>query len=167
MGRKGPFDITALVLWAAITTGFFQCRELAAQESIAAAGIFLFHTTLLDPIASMVVAALILSSSWSLLRSSGSLLMLSVPPHIVFEEVQGALAGLPGATRIHDLHVWSLGEGTVALSCHLVAADSADRSQLLGAAQGVLRERFSIAHSVIQIESEGLPCAVECLKTSE
>lgn len=127
----------------------------------AAVGIFLFGATILDPLASMVVAALILTSAWSLLRRSGSLLMLSVPPHIAFEEVETALRGIPRVTRIHDLHVWSVGEGTVALSCHLVAEEAADRSDLLTAAQGMLRERFAIAHSVIQIESARANCPAE------
>ena len=128
---------------------------------VAAAGIFLFGTMILDPLASMVVAVLILTSSWTLLRRSGSLLMLSVPPHIAFDQVEGALRGIPRVDRIHDLHVWSVGEGAVALSCHLVADDAASRSDLLASAQQVLRERFAIAHSVIQIESGHLNCPAE------
>lgn len=128
---------------------------------VAAAGILLFGTTILDPLASMVVSVLILTSAWSLLRRSSSLLMLSVPSHIVFDDVETALREIPRVSRIHDLHVWSLGEGTVALSCHLVADDAASRSDLLAAAQAVLRERFSIAHSVIQIESALANCPGE------
>ncbi len=128
---------------------------------VAAAGIFLFNTTILDPLASMVVSALILNSAWVLLRRSGSMLMLSVPSHIAFEEVERALAEIPRVSHIHDLHVWSVGEGAVALSCHLVAEDSADRSDLLCSAQAVLRERFAIAHSVIQIESARANCTVD------
>ncbi len=128
---------------------------------VAALGIFLFGTTILDPLASMVVAALILTSAWSLLRHSSSLLMLSVPPHIAFEEVERSLRKIPRVTRIHDLHVWSVGEGTVALSCHLVADDAANRSDVLAAAQGMLRERFAIAHAVIQIESARASCRAE------
>lgn len=128
---------------------------------VAAAGIFLFGTTILDPIASMVVSVLILSSAWSLLRRSSALLMLSVPPHIAFEEVQAALCEIPAVNRIHDLHVWSVGEGTVALSCHLVADEAVNRSHLLVAAQRVLHKRFAIAHSVIQIESQRANCPAE------
>ncbi len=128
---------------------------------VAAGGILLFGATVLDPLASMVVSALIIASAWALLRRSGSLLMLSVPPNIVFSEVERALVEIPSVCRIHDLHVWSLGEGTVALSCHLVAEDTADRSGLLAATQVVLRERFAIAHSVIQIESARIHCPVE------
>jgi len=128
---------------------------------IAAAGIFLFHTTILDPIASMVVSVLILSSAWELLRHSSSLLMLSVPAHIAFDEVEAALRAVPSVSRIHDLHVWSVGEGTVVLSCHLVAGDGVNRGSLLAAAQEVLRNRFSIAHSVIQIESGRVTCPAE------
>ena len=128
---------------------------------VAAAGIFLFGAMILDPLASMVVAVLILTSAWTLLRRSSSLLMLSVPPHIAFDQVEGALRGIPRVNRIHDLHVWSVGEGAVAMSCHLVADDRASRSDLLASAQQVLRERFAIAHSVIQIESGRLNCPAE------
>lgn len=128
---------------------------------IAAAGILLFGMTILDPIASMVVSALILTSAWTLLRRSSSLLMLSVPPHIALDEVESALRGIPQVHRIHDLHVWSVGEGAVALSCHLVAEDRVHPAALLAAAQAVLRERFSISHSVIQIESTGANCPGE------
>lgn len=128
---------------------------------VAAAGILLFGTTVLDPLASMVVAVLILTSASSLLRHSGSLLMLSVPSHIAFDDVEKALGDIPAVTRVHDLHLWSVGEGTVALSCHMVVDDGVDRSGLLAAAQLVLRERFGVAHSVIQIESERANCPVE------
>ncbi len=128
---------------------------------IAAAGIFLFGTTVLDPVASIVVSALILTSAWSLARHSGALLMLSVPPHIAFEEVARSLSEIPSVTRLHDLHVWSIGEGAVALSCHIVVDDGADRTALLSAAQDILRKRFSISHSVIQIESAHANCPVE------
>lgn len=136
---------------------------------VAAAGILLFHTTILDPIASIVVALLILFSASSLLRRSSSLLMLSVPPHIMFSEVDSALRQVPRVVEIHDLHVWSVGEGAVALSCHLVTDEAARRSELLAASQRVLRERFAITHTVIQIESVRNVCPAEvcCLPDSQ
>jgi cobalt-zinc-cadmium efflux system protein len=128
---------------------------------VAAAGIFLLNTTILDPIASLVVALLILFSATALLRHSGSRLMLAVPEHIAFEEVQNALREIPQVRHIHDLHVWSVGEHAVALSCHLVAEEVASRAALLAAAQQVLRRRFAITHSAIQIESAQGACPAE------
>lgn len=127
----------------------------------AAAGILLFNTTILDPIASIVVALLILFSAWSLMRHSSALLMLSVPPNIMFTEVDSALREVPQVVEVHDLHVWSVGEGAVALSCHLVASELASRTELLAAAQRLLRERFAIVHTVIQIESTRNVCRAE------
>lgn len=128
---------------------------------VAAAGILLLKTPILDPLASMVVALLILFSAASLLRRSSSLLMLSVPSHLMFSEVGSALREIPLVVEIHDLHVWSVGEGAVALSCHLVAQESARRSELLAASQRMLRERFAITHSVIQIEAGRGVCPAE------
>ncbi len=125
----------------------------------AAAGILLFNTTILDPIASLIVSLLILFSAWALLRRSSSLLMLSVPSHIIVQEVQDSLRQIALVSDVHDLHVWSVGEGTVVLSCHIVAEEAARRGAVLDAAQRLLRTRFSIEHSVIQIESARLSCA--------
>jgi cobalt-zinc-cadmium efflux system protein len=128
---------------------------------VAAAGIFLFHTTVLDPLASIVVAVLILTSAWELLGRSSSLLMLSVPSHLPYENVQASLLEVPGVTRVHDLHVWSVGEGTAVLTCHLVVEEPIDRQQVLAAAQSLLSHRFAISHSVIQIESGHIACPAE------
>jgi cobalt-zinc-cadmium efflux system protein len=128
---------------------------------VAAAGIFLLGTTVLDPIASIVVSVLLLTSGWELLRHSSSLLMLSVPPHLSVAEVERALLEIPSVCRVHDLHVWSVGQDAVVLSCHLVVDEPVNREQLLAAGQQVLRERFAIAHSVFQIESGAVSCPAE------
>jgi len=128
---------------------------------VAAAGIFLLGTTVLDPIASIVVSVLLLTSGWELLRHSSSLLMLSVPPHLSVAEVERALLEIPSVRRVHDLHVWSVGQDAVVLSCHLVVDEPVNREQLLAAGQQVLRERFAIAHSVFQIESGAVSCPAE------
>lgn len=128
---------------------------------VAAAGIFLLGTTVLDPIASIVVSVLLLTSGWELLRHSSSLLMLSVPPHLSVAEVERALLEIPAVRRVHDLHVWSVGQDAVVLSCHLVVDEPVNREQLLAAGQQVLRERFAIAHSVFQIESGAVSCPAE------
>lgn len=128
---------------------------------VAAAGIFLLGTTVLDPIASIVVSVLLLTSGWELLRHSSSLLMLSVPPHLSVAEVERALLEIPSVCRVHDLHVWSVGQDAVVLSCHLVVDEPVNREQLLAAGRQVLRERFAIAHSVFQIESGAVSCPAE------
>jgi len=104
---------------------------------------------------------LLLTSGWELLRHSGSLLMLSVPPHLSVAEVERALLEIPSVCRVHDLHIWSVGQDAVVLSCHLVVDEPVSREQLLAAGQQVLRERFAIAHSVFQIESSAVSCPAE------
>jgi len=128
---------------------------------VAAAGIFLLGTTVLDPIASIVVSVLLLASGWELLRHSSSLLMLSVPPHLSVAEVERALLQIPSVCRVHDLHVWSVGQDAVVLSCHLVVDEPVNREQVLAAGRQVLRQRFAITHSVFQIESRAVSCPAE------
>ncbi len=128
---------------------------------VAAAGIFLLNTTLLDPIASIVVSVLMLFSGWELIRHSTSLLTLSVPSHLSVADVERSLLEIPTVCRVHDLHVWSVGQDAVVLSCHLVVSEPVDRGQLLGAGQRILLERFAIQHSVIQIESGAVSCPSE------
>jgi len=108
-----------------------------------------------------VVSVLLLTSGWELLRHSSSLLMLSVPPHLSVAEVERALLEIPAVCRVHDLHVWSVGQDAVVLSCHLVVDEPVNREQLLAAGRQVLRERFAIAHSVLQIESGAVSCPAE------
>ena len=73
-----------------------------------------------DPIASLVVVALMLHAAWRLLRDSGHVLLEATPAHIPLANVHGGIASLPGVTSVHDLHVWTLTSGVVAMSGHLV-----------------------------------------------
>jgi len=106
--------------------------------------------TPVDPILSIVVALLILRSTLALLRESGAVLMERVPPHLSYERVGRALAALPGVTGVHDLHVWSMGGGRVALSAHLVLADGTRWPATLAAAGRLLAADFGIDHVTLQ-----------------
>jgi cobalt-zinc-cadmium efflux system protein len=106
--------------------------------------------TPVDPILSIVVALLILRSTLALLRESGAVLMERVPPHLSFERVGRALAALPGVTGVHDLHVWTMGGGRVALSAHLVLADGTRWPATLAAAERLLAADFGIDHVTLQ-----------------
>jgi cobalt-zinc-cadmium efflux system protein len=105
-----------------------------------------------DPAASILIALLIIHSSWSLLREVVGVLMEWAPPHIDVGEVQASIAGLSGVVAVHDLHVWTITSGMVSLSGHVVAVDGHRGDDLLRQIGDVLRDRFDITHTTIQIE---------------
>jgi cobalt-zinc-cadmium efflux system protein len=104
----------------------------------------------IDPILSLVVALLILRSTWDLLRHSTVVLMEQVPPHLSFDEIGHELARIPNVTGVHDLHVWQMSAGTVALSAHLTIADGNAWPATLGAARVLLSRTFGIEHVTLQ-----------------
>ncbi len=119
----------------------------------AAAIIALTGWTLADPIVSILLSLLILVGGWRLLRDSSEILLESVPRHVSMAEVQRRMLGVPGVAAVHDLHVWTVTSGMVAMSGHAVVPD-------LGAHPGVLdgirseMSRLGIGHVTIQLEVE-------------
>jgi cobalt-zinc-cadmium efflux system protein len=105
-----------------------------------------------DPAASALIGALVVYSAWSLVAQSVSVLMEVAPGNIKVDDVRAALLALPDVAGIHDLHVWTITSGFVALSAHLVCEDPARRDDVLSAAQEVLARRFHIRHTTIQID---------------
>jgi len=127
-----------------------------ALGSVAAisAGIVIVTTgwTPIDPLLSLLVAVLILVSALRLLREVVHVLMEGVPLQIQLESVGHDLAALPGVQRVHDLHVWTLSSGTVALSAHLDIRDLANWLHILAAARDMLAKQHGIAHVTLQPE---------------
>jgi cobalt-zinc-cadmium efflux system protein len=124
---------------------------LGSVAAIAAGAVILLTGWMpIDPILSIVVSLLILRSTWQLLRQTTGVLMEAVPAHLDFEAIGSALAGLPGVRGVHDLHVWAMGTGAVALSAHVGLTDGARWHVTLAAAQRMLRERYQITHVTLQ-----------------
>jgi cobalt-zinc-cadmium efflux system protein len=107
-----------------------------------------------DPLVSLLIAGLILFSSWKLVREAVDVLMEAVPPHVDVERLAGALAAVPGVEEVHDLHVWTLTTGRYALSAHVVARHRVGDDGLLGAMTEVCWREFGIEHTTIQVEHE-------------
>lgn len=106
-----------------------------------------------DPLASAGICALILYSSWGLVREAVHGLLLGVPVHLDFRQVQRALLEQEGVCCLYDLHLWSIAPGQEALSAHLVVPKGyAQRQELLARTVARLREDFGITHATIQIE---------------
>lgn len=107
-----------------------------------------------DALAALTVAALMLSSGWSLLRASTRVLLEAAPPGIDPDEVGRTLAAMPGIVEIHDLHVWEVTSGFVAVAAHVVVAPEDDCHLRRRELQAVLHDRFAIRHTTLQVDHE-------------
>jgi len=107
-----------------------------------------------DPIAALVVAALMLRAAWSLTRASARIFFEAAPSGVDVEEVGRTLAGHPGVRQVHDLHVWELTSGFPALSAHVVVGADEDCHARRAELDEVLHGRFGIDHATLQIEHE-------------
>jgi cobalt-zinc-cadmium efflux system protein len=128
---------------------------LGSVGAIAAASLVLaFGWAWADPAASLLISALVLWSAWALLREAVGVLMEWAPPHLDVREIERAILGLSGVCAVHDLHVWTIASGMVALSGHVLAGEDRDPRKLLQEVSDLLHDRFGISHSTIQIESQ-------------
>jgi len=114
--------------------------------------IWAFGWTWADPVASMVIALLVVHSSWALLKETVSVLMEGVPNHIDVDEVRAAMLAQPLVTTVHDLHVWTLASRRVCMSAHVVA--TTDGPEVLASLTKLLRERFALEHVTLQVEDD-------------
>jgi cobalt-zinc-cadmium efflux system protein len=119
------------------------------------------HLPLADPIVSLLIAGLILYSSYGVLRESGTVLLEGTPAGMDMPAVIGAIKSVSGVLDVHDLHVWMVGPGVVACSCHVLVAEQSIRQgqQVLRAVVHDLEHRFRITHTTVQVEVEG--CAAD------
>jgi cobalt-zinc-cadmium efflux system protein len=110
-----------------------------------------------DPIASLVVVALVLRASWGLLRASGHILLEGTPETVNLDEVRQHLHELPEVVAVHDLHAWTLTSDLPALTAHVVVTDpclnNGGVSSVLDRLQSCLAAHFDVEHSTFQIEA--------------
>jgi cobalt-zinc-cadmium efflux system protein len=122
------------------------------------AGGIIYYTgwVLIDPIISVLIALLVLFSSYRLLRESVDILMEGTPPHIDTAGVKKALLSVRGVKDIHDLHIWSVTPSLVSLSCHAVVEDTVNNQDTLEQLNQQLRSDFGIDHTTIQLETKDM-----------
>jgi cobalt-zinc-cadmium efflux system protein len=127
--------------------------DLLGSVGAIAAGLVILLTgwTPADPIISVVIALLILYSAWNLVREAADVLLEAAPPHIDVEEVVRELRSVEGLDHVHDVHVWTLTSGFVALSAHGVIDDPADHTRVLDEVQSRMKAR-GIEHVTFQVE---------------
>jgi cobalt-zinc-cadmium efflux system protein len=107
----------------------------------------------IDPAVSIVVALVIVVGTWSLLKESVSLSLDAVPARVDRPAIETYLAGLPGVSEVHDLHIWAMSTTEVALTAHLVRPAAGLDDALLAQACRDLSQRFGIHHATLQVES--------------
>lgn len=133
--------------------------DAASACAVIAAGVVVTvsHNPLADPVVSFVIAALILWSSWGVLKESINVLLEASPAGMDMSAVQQVISEVPGVLDVHDLHVWTVGPGVVACSCHILVAEQAISSgqQVLRAVIAQLDRQFNINHTTVQVEVEG------------
>jgi cobalt-zinc-cadmium efflux system protein len=151
-GRKTDLNIQGAYLHMAADAA------VSAGVVAAAAVILLTGWLWVDPAVSLVVSAVIVWGTWSLLRDSLSLSLNAVPPGIAPDQVQVFLTGLPSVTGVHDLHIWAMSTTEVALTAHLVRPEADLDDDFLVNTAHELEHRFGIHHVTLQIENGTREC---------
>jgi cobalt-zinc-cadmium efflux system protein len=133
--------------------------DAVSAAGVVAAGVIVALTgaSFADPLVSILIGVLILWSSWSILKESVNVLLEGIPKGLNMEAVELAISGVAGVEAVHDLHVWTVGSGIIACSCHITVEEQSVRSgqNVLRAVADELEHDFGITHTTIQVEAEG------------
>ena len=151
-GRKGDLNIRGAYLHMA--------ADAAVSAGVVVAGLVIMMTgwLWLDPVVSLVIVAVILWSTWGLLRGSIDLSLNAVPEGIDAKAVRAFLEKLPGVSEVHDLHIWPMSTTETALTAHLVIPGGFPGDAFLMDAQEELRAHHRIGHPTLQIETGTMAC---------
>ena len=150
-GRHGDLNVRGAYLHMAADAG------VSVGVVFAALVIMLTGWLWLDPVISLVIAAVVFWSGWGLARDSVNLALDGVPRGIVLADVRAYLAGLDGVAEVHDLHVWAMSTNETALTAHLVRPGGHDDGFLHHVCEE-LSHRFNIHHATLQVEVSGEVC---------
>ena len=131
-----------------------MAADALVSAGVIAAGALVWFTHLawIDPLASLIVVVVVLAGTWDLLKEAFHLAVDGIPRSVDPNRIRAVLAGRPGVTEVHDLHVWSLSTTEIALTAHLVRPDGADDA-FLSETAAALRHDFGIAHATLQVEA--------------
>lgn len=132
---------------------------------IAAVAVQAFGWILADPIASIAVTLLIMRGAWRLVKEAVDVLLENTPAHIDAEALRAAMTAVRGVGAVHDLHVWTLTSGVVAMSAHAIAPTVAEHPRVLADLHAAVA-RFGIHHTTIQLEGEPLAACCGELSSS-
>ncbi len=154
-GRKEDLNVRGAFLHMA--------ADATVSGGVVVAGLLILLTgqLWLDPLTSLVINAVIIAGTWSLLRESLAMSLGAVPAGIVPAEVRGFLTELPGVAALHDLHIWSMSTSEVALTGHLLMPSGHPGDEFLMETAQSLHSRYRIGHVTLQVETdEATICAL-------
>ncbi|HET6999596.1 MAG TPA: cation diffusion facilitator family transporter [Solirubrobacterales bacterium] len=121
---------------------------------VAGAFVLLGGSAIIDPIVGLLIAALILASSWRLIKEPFDVLMEAAPADLDLDGMGAAICEEEGVRSVHDLHVWTVTSGFGAVAAHVVVAQDCDRDLVRRRLELTLSERFGIEHTTLQMEEE-------------
>ena len=133
-----------------------MAADAAVSAGVVIAGITILLTgkQWIDPAISLLIVAVIVWSTWDLLRESVIMVLAAVPRNVDAHAVRAFLAERPGVASLHDLHIWPMSTTQTALTCHLVIPSGHPGDSFIADTCTSLRERFFIAHATLQIETD-------------
>jgi cobalt-zinc-cadmium efflux system protein len=123
---------------------------------VAALLIYNFGWHQADPVVSVIIAIIIIASSFRLILDTTHVILEGAPHHLDTDQIRRSIQGIPQVLEVHDLHVWSIASGMISLSVHVVADAAAGNHKLLCVIREMLKEKYEIDHVTIQIESQSL-----------
>lgn len=154
-GAKGDINIRGAFLH------MLADAAVSAGVVLAGLGIRLTSWLWLDPATSLVIVAVIVWSSWDLLKEAVALSLGGVPARIDADAVWRELAMLDGVRAVHDLHIWPMSTSETAMTAHLVMPAGVPSDAFLHGVAQRMRDRFGIGHATIQVERDAAACALE------
>jgi cobalt-zinc-cadmium efflux system protein len=122
-------------------------------------------SSIVDPIVGLLIAALVLASSWRLIKEPVEVLMEAAPEGLDVDAMGEAICGEEAVRSVHDLHVWTVTPGFGALAAHVVVAPGSDRDLTRRRLEVLLHERFEIDHTTLQMEEEAPAGLLEVERT--
>ena len=151
-GRKGDINIQGAFL--------HMVGDAAVSAAVVVAGLLILWTgvSLIDPVLSLAIAALIFWQTYGPLSRSVAMSLGAVPEGIDYDAVADALAAQPGVARVHDLHIWPSSTTETVLTAHLVMPAGHPGDAFLSALGEMLHDRFDIDHITVQIETGDADC---------
>ncbi|WP_144097730.1 cation diffusion facilitator family transporter [Croceicoccus sediminis] len=153
-GRKGDLNIRGAYL--------HMVADAAVSAGVVVAGLLIWLTGMawIDPVTSLVIVAIIAVGTWGLLKDSVKMGLHAVPDGIDEASVREDLAGLPGVSSVHDLHIWPMSTTETALTAHLVMPAGHPGDVFLHEVAERLHDKFGIEHATIQLETNAEACAL-------
>lgn len=148
-GRNESFNVKGayLEVWA----------DMLGSVGVIASAIAIYLTgwAWLDPIVAVLIAVWVLPRTWILLRDTTNVLLEGVPKGMDLEEVRKAVSGVPDVAGVHDIHLWSMSGADASFTAHVTISGKADASKVRVQIEQLLKERFDIRHTTIQVDRDG------------